>query len=152
MPGGSGKKRPWSSASWPRGESSRSVSVLLNAQRTTPEPTAPPAEEVEVLDEELLVGRDFTNSNGLVGSPESLGGHSCDVRRLDDDVVPALVVPALPDGPASSAFSRSLASKLTCCGTSMPARHVLAHAKSITLRAASISNGSNRRRMGAVKF
>ena len=121
--------------------------MLLNAQRTTPEPTAPPAEEVEVLDEELLVGRDFTNSNGLEGSPESLGGHSCDVRRLDDDVVPVDAV----EGPASRARSRSLASKLTCCGTRMPAWHLLAHAESITLRAASISIGSRMRRMGKIR-
>jgi hypothetical protein len=104
---------------------------------------APPAEEEVVLDEVLLVGRDFANSKGPVGWSLWLGAQSRAVRRLeDDDAAPELV-----EGPALSAFSKSLASKLTCCGTRMPAWQFVAHAESITLKATTTSSGSNTRRM-----
>ena len=81
---GSGRENPWSSARVPRGESSFKCERAVEDADDGAGPMAPPG-EVEVLDEVLLVGKEFANSKGLVGwspwsvghSPRIGGGWSC---------------------------------------------------------------------------
>jgi hypothetical protein len=127
VPGGSGRERARSSARRPRGESSAIAIVLLNRHSTTPEPEAPPADEVEVLEleGELLVGsaafRRFCCSwFSLLGNDGA-----CDFAGAE---------PAPLSSPLNWR-SRSSAPKSIGLGSKMPAEHVPVQMSSTTTTA-----------------
>ena len=149
MPGGSGREKPWSSASWPKRESSRRLSEALNMQTTPPEPGAPPAGEEEVLDEVEPVGKfDLASSSGEFWSRCSSDHQSRAMRRgplsvdraADDAPAPAV-------DPESIDFSRSAASNVTCSGIRMPAWHDAAESMVNMLPTAASNMSGRRRRM-----